>query len=411
MKTLSFRNDTANAKNESHKSDGGIKTFLRSAALADGYNISVKGGLTVWASPWRTIKYYYGKKGRKWNTAERITSGILGYYGLYGNKAGKVDADGCVTLSDGGAVSDRKLTEVELAKIDVELVGQIIERGELKRIAMILEPSHNLDDRNGVHTKECGEPNLHIPTAHNLENSEGGHRESHNHHSDASNDHAGIEHDPLAYIAHMGLGHGHNPFWWLHLYGPHHGDNHRTRDVEHRQTHEGHESGHETGENIAHGKQDEKHEPHGEHHRDLYHANASYHAIEHDPLAYIAHMGLGHSHNPFWWLHLYGPHHGNDHKAHDVSHKQRSHQTGHEEALHLLAHLSVGHTDRMPELHELHLVPSHMDVQHFVHLEDRNETGDVAAVATDVPIGLIFDLRDRQTSARQVVASALPPLE
>jgi len=382
MKALSYHK--VDASIQTRRNTNGISRFLKATALAISTllpinanaivnkeeqklpAISLDGSLRVWNSVWRSHKYYYAKKGRKWNSAARVASGVLGYYGIYGMRAAKIDADGCVSCSE-PVVSPRKLTEQETEKLGLELVGiemthstQVHDPINDRNERLILFLTHGEDKKHEIeaalaslehgfpshlHTLHVGHQPSALSNEHDGEHSNN--QESDHHGNYHRPEHYAEDHDPLAHIAHMGSGHGHNPLWMIHMYALHVGHEHLAieHDGEHEsgnhQEHEGHHSGHHHGLHFVHS--------------------------EHDPLAHIAHMGSGHGHNPLWMIHMYALHVGHEHLAVGSEHGE---------------HRNVGH-----------------DTVHDPHAEIH-----------EIPIGLIFDLREIKRTPL-IVAAALPPLE
>lgn len=298
---------------------------------------SLREGLRIWSSSWRTYRYIYAKKGRKWNSADRITTGVLSYYGIYGIRRSnpEVSADGRVSCIERENANERIPTKGEISYRRYMLAAKTTELGDTETCCIVLHTSlteHSLpckengwDESDSLMPVQIGgrhSESAAMTITNYLEDMYSNpdhrhyrfinHADLHDHneirhgwqectyniHSDGWHVHANSEHDPLAHIAHMGAGHSHNPFWWIHMY-------HIARE-----TGRDHE--------VARGPH-EGHNTHVQHHQHVHvHAEGNtdttplssereFHDAEanHGQLSHIAHLLAGRCHNPFERVHLY----------------------------------------------------------------------------------------------------------
>ncbi len=394
MKSLSYRSEHAGNASRSSQT---LKIRLAPLRLASGRR---------WA--WKYHKNTYCKK-RKQGVGRYSATGYLGYEQIYGRKQRPVHAE------------EKKAAFAPFERKEIEEIGEQI---RLLHLPQPVSAGQNHPAENLLpHSAYANHPILHGNHHDRIEHDTLSHA-AWQERGENDRPHSHLTYcDPLSHIAHMGLGNGHDPLWMIHLYALH---LHNLHAQEHSKEHEN-----ERGE---HGHHNER--QHGNHD----HRNSSH---EYDPLSHITLMGLGHGHNPFWWIHMYALHGGNSNRhgeshehgegaqRHENEHETAGHATGfgflaheHGEVEH--AHLEQGQEGGVSYVHDLDQHQArqvaellHLGIVLHLALGDRKEHVDekhadsgehLANPLVEPPIGLIFNLREvKQT--RLVVASAEPPVE
>lgn len=190
----------------------------------------IKGDYDIWYSSWRyggkhKRLYYYAKKGKGWNNARRVISGIYNYYSWHGFRyTARTDTDGCVSVS-GGMMSNRKLGERELKDHQAGTDTRNEKRAAKYEKGIFAITRHHSDERpgelqHGLHSSNDGMHDwhvAHVPYIALADISHSAHTWSTGHHA-VHEVHAGAEHDSLGHIAHLLAGRGHNPFESVHMY-------------------------------------------------------------------------------------------------------------------------------------------------------------------------------------------------
>lgn len=249
------------------------------------------------------------------------------------------------------------------------------------------------------------------------------------HHSHHSNEvhagheyHAGNAHDPWGHIGSLGIGHGHNPFWWLsHFTLNHNSVHHEETHVSIGHAHHAHHHWYDGGDTTWLGWWSAVHHPPHAHEIDDEHDHHTGGA--HNPWAYLGHILDGSDHDPLRWHGIFGFAHAHhprvveEHLAHVIA---EIHEHVRHDEQETNAHFETSHAEESArprqastkqgisiELHAEHNSGNHEEVLHTHFAASKLEMNSFHL--PHVPISVIIGAKQIEAPYARVASASASP--